>query len=87
MRLPWACRWTKCFDLTKIDRWFLVQIEQIVKIELDMDKLDAEKATAPGQHWMPPRCARSSERASPTAAWPSCCSTTEKAVRDQRRKP
>ncbi|EGI76128.1 carbamoyl-phosphate synthase large subunit [Hylemonella gracilis] len=26
-------------DLTKIDKWFLVQIEQIVKIELDIDKL------------------------------------------------
>ena len=31
------------FDLTKLDRWFLVQIEQIVKIELDLDKLYAEK--------------------------------------------
>ena len=31
------------FDLTKIDRWFLVQIEQIVKIEMDIDKLAAEK--------------------------------------------
>ncbi|RYE37994.1 MAG: carbamoyl-phosphate synthase large subunit, partial [Hyphomicrobiales bacterium] len=31
------------FDLTKIDKWFLVQIEQIVKIELDIDKLVAEK--------------------------------------------
>ena len=31
------------FDLTKIDRWFLVQIEQIVKIELDLDRLYADK--------------------------------------------
>ena len=31
------------FELTKIDRWFLVQIEQIVKIELDIDKLAADK--------------------------------------------
>ena len=31
------------FDLTKIDRWFLVQIEQIVQIELDLDKLYADK--------------------------------------------
>ncbi|RZJ55119.1 MAG: carbamoyl-phosphate synthase large subunit, partial [Acidovorax sp.] len=31
------------FDLTKIDKWFLVQIEQIVKIELDIDKLVADK--------------------------------------------
>jgi len=34
------------FDLTKIDRWFLVQIEQIVKIELDLDKLYADKGDA-----------------------------------------
>jgi carbamoyl-phosphate synthase large subunit len=31
------------FDLTKIDRWFLVQIEEIVKIELELDKLAADK--------------------------------------------
>ena len=31
------------FELTKIDRWFLVQIEQIVKIELDIDQFAAEK--------------------------------------------
>ena len=31
------------FELTKIDRWFLVQIEQLVKIELDIDQLTAEK--------------------------------------------
>ena len=31
------------FELTKIDRWFLVQIEQIVKIEMDIDKLVADK--------------------------------------------
>src|SRR5439155_15805555 len=30
-------------DLTKIDKWFLVQIEEIVKIELELDKLVAEK--------------------------------------------
>lgn len=31
------------YDLTKIDKWFLVQIEEIVKIELDLDKLFEEK--------------------------------------------
>ncbi|GKT26243.1 carbamoyl-phosphate synthase large subunit [Acidovorax sp. SUPP3334] len=30
-------------ELTKIDKWFLVQIEEIVKIELDLDKLVEEK--------------------------------------------
>ena len=33
-------------DLTKIDKWFLVQIEEIVKIELDLDKLAVEKGDA-----------------------------------------
>ncbi|MBA2961300.1 MULTISPECIES: carbamoyl-phosphate synthase large subunit [Ramlibacter] len=31
------------YDLTKIDKWFLVQIEEIVKIELELDKLVAQK--------------------------------------------
>ncbi len=31
------------FELTKIDRWFLVQIEEIVKIELELDQLAADK--------------------------------------------
>ena len=31
------------YDLTRIDKWFLVQIEEIVKIELDIDQLTAEK--------------------------------------------
>ncbi|MET1117090.1 MAG: carbamoyl-phosphate synthase large subunit [Comamonas sp.] len=31
------------FNLTKIDRWFLVQIEQIVKIELELDEVYAAK--------------------------------------------
>lgn len=32
-------------DITKIDKWFLVQIEDIVKNELALDKLTAEKGT------------------------------------------
>ncbi|MDD2546212.1 MAG: carbamoyl-phosphate synthase large subunit [Burkholderiaceae bacterium] len=34
------------FELTKIDRWFLVQIEEIVKIELELDQLAADKGEA-----------------------------------------
>ncbi|WP_137892125.1 carbamoyl-phosphate synthase large subunit [Ramlibacter sp. 2FC] len=36
-------------DLTKIDKWFLVQIEEIVKIELELDQLAAEKAPNGGE--------------------------------------
>ena len=40
-----AAGWTldEVHDITKIDKWFLVQIEEIVKLELAMDKLTAEK--------------------------------------------
>jgi len=31
------------FDLTKIDRWFLVQIEEIVKIELELEKTSLDR--------------------------------------------
>ena len=36
-----AAGWTldEVHNITKIDKWFLVQIEEIVKIELDLDKL------------------------------------------------
>ncbi|MFZ3082161.1 carbamoyl-phosphate synthase large subunit [Rhodoferax ferrireducens] len=38
-----AAGWSvdEVFELTKIDRWFLVQIEQIVKIELEIERLPA----------------------------------------------
>ena len=44
-----ASGWTldEVHALTKIDKWFLVQIEQIIKIELDLDKFtDAHGAEA-----------------------------------------
>jgi carbamoyl-phosphate synthase large subunit len=44
-------------DLTKIDKWFLVQIEEIVRIELELDQLAAEKARALAA-LTPRRCAR-----------------------------
>src|SRR6476469_2229965 len=34
------------YDLTKIDKWFLVQIEEIVKIELELDKLTLDQVDA-----------------------------------------
>jgi carbamoyl-phosphate synthase large subunit len=35
------------FELTKIDRWFLVQIEQIVKIELELETTSLDQIDAP----------------------------------------
>src|SRR4051794_6533030 len=34
------------YDLTKIDKWFLVQIEEIVKIELELDQVAEQKGAA-----------------------------------------
>ena len=34
-------------ELTKIDKWFLVQIEEIVKIELELEKMTLEQIDAP----------------------------------------
>ncbi|MFV0601629.1 MAG: carbamoyl-phosphate synthase large subunit [Brachymonas sp.] len=43
-----AAGWTvdEVHDLTKIDKWFLVQIEEIVRIELAIDRLVEEKGEA-----------------------------------------
>jgi carbamoyl-phosphate synthase large subunit len=34
------------YDLTKIDKWFLVQIEEIVKIELELEKMTLDQVDA-----------------------------------------
>ncbi|HSV44541.1 MAG TPA: carbamoyl-phosphate synthase large subunit [Ramlibacter sp.] len=34
------------YDLTKIDKWFLVQIEEIVKIELELEKMSIDQIDA-----------------------------------------
>ena len=37
------------FDLTKIDPWFLVQIEEIVKIELELERIEDQNGKTPLQ--------------------------------------
>src|SRR5659263_524129 len=41
------CIRDRVFALTKIDRWFLVQIEQIVKIELELETTTLDAINAP----------------------------------------
>ena len=40
-----AAGWSldEVYDLTKIDKWFLIQIEEIIKIELELDQLAVDK--------------------------------------------
>ncbi len=73
-------------SLTKIDPWFLVQIEEIVKIELELDKLTESKGAGAlasldaGQLRMLKRKGFSDRRLA------KLLKTTDKAVREQRKK-
>ena len=73
------------FELTKIDRWFLVQIEQIVKIELDIDKLAAEKGEGALAALDADTLRILKQKGFSDRRLAKLLKTTEKAVRDQRR--
>ena len=73
------------FELTKIDRWFLVQIEQIVKIELDIDKLTDEKGESALAALDADTLRTLKQKGFSDRRLAKLLKTTEKAVRDQRR--
>jgi len=73
------------FDLTKIDRWFLVQIEEIVKIELDLDKLTAEKGEGALAALDAGTVRALKKKGFSDRRLAKLLKTTEQAVRDQRR--
>ncbi|MBA4112586.1 MAG: carbamoyl phosphate synthase large subunit [Verminephrobacter sp.] len=73
------------FELTKIDRWFLVQIEEIVKIELDLDKLAAEKGEGALAALDADTVRALKKKGFSDRRLAKLLKTTEKAVRDQRR--
>ncbi|MBS0389543.1 MAG: carbamoyl-phosphate synthase large subunit [Proteobacteria bacterium] len=73
------------FDLTKIDRWFLVQIEQIVKIELDLDQLYADKGDAALAALDAATLRTLKQKGFSDRRLAKLLHTTEKAVREARR--
>lgn len=73
------------FDLTKIDRWFLVQIEQIVKIELDLDKLYEEKGEQALASLDAATLRTLKQKGFSDRRLAKLLHTTEKAVREARR--
>jgi carbamoyl-phosphate synthase large subunit len=73
------------YDLTKIDKWFLVQIEEIVKIELDLDKLAAEKGEAALNALDAGTLRTLKKKGFSDRRLAKLLKTTEQAVRDQRR--
>ncbi|MFP5485266.1 MAG: carbamoyl-phosphate synthase large subunit [Gammaproteobacteria bacterium] len=73
------------FELTKIDRWFLVQIEEIVKIELDLDKLAAEKGEGALAALDADTVRALKKKGFSDRRLAKLLKTSEKAVRDARR--
>ena len=73
------------FDLTKIDKWFLVQIEQIVKIELELDQLVADKGDAALAALDAATLHTLKQKGFSDRRLAKLLKTTEKAVREARR--
>ncbi|GAB3188001.1 carbamoyl-phosphate synthase large subunit [Hydrogenophaga aquatica] len=72
-------------QFTKIDKWFLVQIEEIVKIELELDKLTAEKGEGALATLSADTLRTLKKKGFSDRRLAKLLKTTEKAVRDQRR--
>ncbi|MFM2262642.1 MAG: hypothetical protein RI959_1318, partial [Pseudomonadota bacterium] len=82
-----AAGWSvdEVFNLTKIDKWFLIQIEEIVKIELQLDQLTAEKGENALASLDPDTLRILKKKGFSDRRLAKLLKTTEKAVRDQRR--
>ena len=72
-------------QFTKIDPWFLVQIEEIVKIELELDQLTAEQGAAALASLSADTLRILKSKGFSDRRLAKLLKTTEKAVRDQRR--
>ena len=73
-------------DLTKIDPWFLVQIEEIVKLELEMDKLAAQKGEGALASLDASTLRMLKRKGFSDRRLAKLLKTTDKAVREQRKK-
>ncbi len=72
-------------QFTKIDPWFLVQIEEIVKIELQLDKLAEEHGASALASLSADTLRTLKKKGFSDRRLAKLLKTTEKAVRDQRR--
>jgi carbamoyl-phosphate synthase large subunit len=66
------------YDLTKIDKWFLVQIEEIVKIELELEKMTLDQVDGPMLRLLKKKGFSDRRLAKQLK-------TTDKVIRDKRR--
>ncbi|HYF43482.1 MAG TPA: carbamoyl-phosphate synthase large subunit, partial [Ramlibacter sp.] len=74
------------YDLTKIDKWFLVQIEEIVKLELELDKLTAQKGDGALASLDAKTLRMLKRKGFSDRRLAKLLKTTDKAVREQRKK-
>jgi carbamoyl-phosphate synthase large subunit len=72
-------------DLTKIDKWFLIQIEEIVKIELELDQLVETKGEGALASLDADTLRSLKKKGFSDRRLAKLLKTTEKAVRDARR--
>jgi carbamoyl-phosphate synthase large subunit len=72
-------------DLTKIDKWFLVQIEEIVRIELELDQLAAAQGEGALAALDATTLRTLKKKGFSDRRLAKLLKTTEKAVRDARR--
>jgi len=82
-----AAGWTldEVHDITKIDKWFLVQIEDIVKTELVLDALTAEKGQQALHSLTADQLRQLKKKGFSDRRLAKLLATTDKAVRDARR--
>jgi carbamoyl-phosphate synthase large subunit len=73
-------------DLTKIDPWFLVQIEEIIQLELEMDKLAADKGEGVLASIDATTLRMLKRKGFSDRRLAKLLKTTDKAVREQRKK-
>jgi carbamoyl-phosphate synthase large subunit len=74
------------YDLTKIDKWFLVQIEEIVKIELELDQIAVARARARSASLDAKTVRLLKRKGFSDRRLAKLLKTTDKAVRELRKK-
>ena len=82
-----AAGWTveRVFELTKIDRWFLIQIEEIVKLELSLDKFTEQHGAAALEKLDEPTLRGLKKKGFSDRRLAKLLKTTDKALRERRR--
>ena len=82
-----AAGWSvdEVFQFTKIDKWFLVQIEEIIKIELQLDALAEQHGDKALASLSADTLRTLKQKGFSDRRLAKLLKTTEKAVRDQRR--